>query len=425
MPLIQVLKWDSPPNVFAYRFPNAELNTKSQLIVSEAQEAVFLKEGRFYATFGPGRHVLDTKNFPFLTAFVTSLVSDGVSPFTAEVWFVNKAIPLNIKWGTPDPIQVEDPKYHIWAPIRAFGYYGIQIADVQTFLAKLVGRVPVFTVKTLTEYFKGIMITQVKDVLGDCIIKQGVSVLEVSSKLASLSDIMRDRISERMAPYGVRLVEMSINSITTDESDPGIQKLKNAMANKAEMDILGYTYQQKRSFDTMETAAGNQGSGGSLLSAGMGLGMGVGVGQPMGSAMGGIAQHIAPNAPKGVEVPSQKNEALSTACSKCGAALPKGARFCPSCGDAYIPCPDCGADNDAQAAVCRNCRKPLPKPCMKCGTLVTGRFCRQCGAPLKAVCPNCGIATDDGVKFCPDCGTKIAVPSVDPKSPTKNPGEQP
>lgn len=44
------------------------------------------------------------------------------------------------------------------------------------------------------------------------------------------------------------------------------------MAKKAEMDIIGYNYQQERSFDTLETAAGNSGNGG-MMNAGMGLSM--------------------------------------------------------------------------------------------------------------------------------------------------------
>ena len=42
----------------------------------------------------------------------------------------------------------------------------------------------------------------------------------------------------------------------------------------------------------METAAGNQSAGGTLMNAGMGLGMGVGIGAPMGNMMGTIGQNL-------------------------------------------------------------------------------------------------------------------------------------
>ena len=72
MSMIDVLKWDASPRVLAYHYSDCELNYKSQLIVTESQEAVLVKEGQFYGPIGPGRHTLETKNFPFLTKMVSA-----------------------------------------------------------------------------------------------------------------------------------------------------------------------------------------------------------------------------------------------------------------------------------------------------------------------------------------------------------------
>jgi membrane protease subunit (stomatin/prohibitin family) len=109
-----------------------------------------------------------------------------------------------------------------------------------------------------------------------------------------------------------------INSISADEADPSILQLKKALSKKAEMDIIGYSYVQERSFDALQAAAGNEGSAGALMGAGMGLGMGVGVGSPMGNAMAAIAKEINPSNAKH--------------CINCGVAVPPEARFCPGCG---------------------------------------------------------------------------------------------
>ncbi len=39
MALIDVIKYDGNPNIFAWKYPNDRLNTSTQLIVSETQEA--------------------------------------------------------------------------------------------------------------------------------------------------------------------------------------------------------------------------------------------------------------------------------------------------------------------------------------------------------------------------------------------------
>lgn len=314
------------PNVFAFHHPNSALNSKSQLLVKESQEVVFQKEGLFYGPLLPGRHVLDTKNIPFLTNFVTRLVSRGETPYSAEVWFVSKAVPLNVKWGTSDPILIEDPKYHIVLPVRAFGQYGIAIVDSCKFLAKLVGRVPVFTEKVLSNYFKGIIVTRAKDAIATEMIESNCSLLQIGTKLDNLSKLLEDRISKELADYGVELRMFMVNSISTDEADPSVVQLRKALAKKAEMDIIGYTYTQERSFDTMQTAAGNEGSAGAMMGAGMGLGMGVGVGQPMGGAFAQMAGNI------DVRSSAATNPPAAKFCANCGHALPAGARFCSECG---------------------------------------------------------------------------------------------
>lgn len=429
MKIIEVLKWDAVPRVFAYKYPNVELNTKTQLIVAESQEAVFVKEGQFYGPLGPGRHVLDTKNYPFLTNFVSQLVTGGVSPFPAEVWFVQKAIPLDIKWGTMDPIQVEDPKYHIILPIRAYGQYGIQIVNSQKFLGKLVGRVPVFVEKTLSAYFRGIIITRAKDCIGSYLIDQNISVLQITNKLNAISEFLQEKISSDLEDYGVKVVSFMVNSISTDDKDPAVARLKEALAKKAEMNIIGYTYQQERSFDTMETAAGNQGNGGGMMNAGIGLGMGVGIGTPMGNIMGTMGQNLqtsqmiscpacghsvtadsafCPKCGKKLK-PEKGADTDLIECDKCGTKSPKGTKFCPNCGDVFYCCPSCGADNPENAVICRCCGKSMPRKCSVCGAMVTGnmKFCSECGAALQKTCPNCKEPVESNTKFCPNCGEKL------------------
>ena len=375
MKLVEVVKWDGFPDMFAYRFPETALNTKVQLIVTESQEAVFLKEGEFYGPFGPGRHVLDTKNLPFLTSLATSFLTGGVSPFTAEVWFVQKAIPLDLKWGTNVPIQVEDPKYHIMLPVRAFGQYGLQITNSQKFLAKLVGRIPTFTTDILDAYFKGIIISHAKDCISKYLVEKGISILQISTRILEISELLQEKISEAMDDYGLQTLSFTVHSVTTDENDSAVQQLKAALAKKAEMDIIGYTYHQERSFDTMETAAGNPG-GGAVMNAGIGMGMGVGLGIPIAGAMKNFAENLTAE--------------QVTKCPNCNASIKGNAKFCPECGNALRQ------TFSEDSIKCRNCGAKISSNI---------KFCPECGVRINIFCKKCGTELNGTEKFCPECGT--------------------
>ena len=260
-------------------------------MVNESQEAFLVHGGVYEGPFGAGRHTLTTENIPILRG-IMGLPFGSKSPFSAEVWYVNRVANLNILWGTPDPIQLQDPKYKIMVSVRAFGQYGVRIIDSKKFLLKIVGTLKSFSIDTVAEYFKGVFITRIKTCIATAIVTNGQSVLEISTQLDALSKMLSTALAPEMSEYGIGLSQFNIHSINIPDTDPSLVKLKTALAKRAEMGIVGYNYQQERSFDVMQTAAGNEGTAGSVMGAGLGLGLGVGIGSPLGQTFNGIAQNV-------------------------------------------------------------------------------------------------------------------------------------
>lgn len=377
MAIIDVVTWAAPDDVYAWKHPSNELSTWTQLVVAESQEAVLVKEGQMIGPFSAGRHTLDTDNIPLLTSLF-KLPLGGKSPFTAQVWFVNRAMPLDVRWGTVDPIQLQDPRYNVMLPVRAYGQYGVQVVDTRKFLIKLVGTMSEFTQRTLNDYFRGIILTIAKDTIARFIVKEKIAVLEISAQLKAISAELQTAIEPELAEFGLKLIRFNVNSISVPEEDPAVQQLKGALAERARYDILGTNIQQQRSFDVMEGAATNQGGGAAgTMGAGMGLGMGVAMGQGMGQAMGGIAAQTLPPA------------AASTTCPRCQAANPAGAKFCAACGGSMTPAAPAGL-------TCAKCNTALP---------AGAKFCHSCGTPTVVSCTNCGQQLPTGARFCANCGT--------------------
>lgn len=147
--------------------------------MNESQEAVLFKGGKVCDVFGAGRHTLSTANIPILNQIV-NLPFGRRSPFTAEVWYINKAFCMDVKWGTTSPIQLQDPKYKIFVPVRAFGQFGVQICDAKRFLTKLVGTLPAFDKVAVTKFFRGLYLTKSKDVISSYLVHKDVSILEIN-----------------------------------------------------------------------------------------------------------------------------------------------------------------------------------------------------------------------------------------------------
>ena len=349
---MEVIKWNAPPGVHARKWPSESLGTWSQLVVNESQEAILVKEGKMFGPIGPGRYNLNTKNIPLLEKFV-GIPFKGKTPFTAEVWFVNKSFKLDIRWGTATPIQLRDPLYNIMLPIMARGQFGIAVKETKKFLKKLVGTQQAFTEDELRSYFKGIVLTIAKSAIAKVIVNDKVSILEISTQLLEISNAIESQVKTDFADYGLEVAKFRVISIGTNEEDHAVKELRKALAEKARMDILGTDFTQSRSFDVMERAAGNEGNAGGVLGAGLGMGMGVGMGVPMGNQMGNVAGNLDSSSP------SAPTPGSATHCTNCGQENPPASNFCGGCGQSISRvCSKCSTKLDKSAKFCGNCGEP-------------------------------------------------------------------
>lgn len=296
MALIDVVKWEVNQQEFCHKYPSEDLRIGTQLVVYSAQTAFFVKGGQIYDEFSAGTYTLKSENLPLLNKII-NLPFGGNSPFQAEVWFVNQITRLNMKWGTPTPMQMEDPKYQIIVPIRAFGQYGIKITNPRVFLESLIGNMPSFSANDIDSYFKGKLISYLSSSISKKIVADRVSILDINTQLVDLSEYCNEEINKQFSQkYGISLVDFAIMSINVPQDDPSFEKLKEAKAMMARINITGRdVYQMERSFNVLDKAAENEGAGAQM--------MGIGVGLGIGNVMGGIAGQNLNTRPSAVPPP--------------------------------------------------------------------------------------------------------------------------
>lgn len=407
MALIDVVEWSPQTNdVYAWRFPESNLSTHTQLIVRESQEAVFFSKGQILGKFGPGRHQLSTENLPLLRNLY-GIPFGGTNPFFAEVWFVNKTMPLTIDWRTT-PMRIMDPDYGAMVPIAASGRYGVQVRDAEKFLVKLIGTLREFTSANLTNHFMGPLISKTNSAIASYMTANRVGITQISMQLDQLGQFIGQPMAEFWEEYGLTLTGFYITSIDVDTTTDAGRKISEALTERSAQNIAGYTWQQRQSFDVANNAVGSGsdmgilgmammtgmfGNGGGVgqsvmqqpSQTGFNAGPGFGQQQPVQQqAMGGGMQGGMQGG--GMQVRSQ------VFCANCGKPYATSSRFCPNCGHEYNPCPVCSSDNHENAHRCVTCGAEL----MSNNT-----------AYSDTTCPRCRAIVSVGTKFCPHCGVRL------------------
>jgi membrane protease subunit (stomatin/prohibitin family) len=381
--LIDVVKWDpkGDETLFAYKFPQTNLTTNTQLIVAESQEAILFSKGQIVGKFGPGKHTLDTENLPGLKTLF-GLPFAGKNPYTAEIWFVNKLMPLNLDW-TIDSMTYEDPDYRAMVPLVAKGRYGVSIIDAEKFCVKLVGTAPQFTAKQLTDHFSGAIITKTKSILLQFILTSRIGLKSISAFLDKLSDVLRNSIAEYWEEYGFRLINMYITTIEVDSNTEAGRAIQKAMTEHSAQLIGGYSWADAKSVEIAHNAIDKishpTGYGGGLLHTLLTT-------KVIDNLQNNASRPLQAQPYVSARSSDNSNTVHDVFCSNCAKKFQSNMKFCPHCGDPYIPCPSCGADNDANA-----------QKCVTCGTLLSAGLledaCQRCGYKLQnaAFCPQCGL----------------------------------
>lgn len=376
MKICSVIKYEGGNNVLVWKHPEEDFNTSTQLIVHESQEAVFFCNGQISDVFRAGRYTLSTENIPFLRK-IMNMPTDGETPFHCEVYFVNLVDSMDLIWGTSSPITIKDPVYDIILPVGANGQFAVRVTDSQKLLIKLVGTIHEFSQKTVGSYFKGLLMTEIKDNISRQLTERKISFYEINSHLKEISELLAEDFRDKFASYGIEIVNFFVNAIVVPEDNPAYTRLKEALAKKAEMGVIGYNYGQERTFDVLEKAASNEGDGSSLMGAGVGLGMGV----PIGGMIGGVMNQA-------IQQTTGSMESGKT-CPQCHKEVPAQAIFCNYCG--------CKISNENSTILCRKCGQSVP----------WGKFCISCGSLLQNQCPKCGGDNPDNAGFCMKCGEKL------------------
>ncbi|MCP4140999.1 MAG: helix-turn-helix domain-containing protein [Chloroflexi bacterium] len=327
---------DEMENELVHRFPETgigDYRIGSQVIVREAQNAVFFRDGQALDKFGPGRHTIATGNIPKVIDFIGKAFNNR-TPFPAEVYFVSMKEFPELKWGTPQPIIVRNPGVGLGvALLQGFGTYSIEVSDPQQFVTQVVGTKASYMMDDIDDRLRTMLLSKLTDLLGET--GANNSVLEMIGLAEELGAGVRAKAQPDFAALGLTLKSFYIGNLKP--SSKSAQELRDmGMLDMA-------TYTQLQAADAMRDAANNEG-GGAGLTAGIGAGMGIGnlmQNATSGSAMAQNQQKAAPAAASGgggmpsVMTPAEAAAILKVSQEDVMAAIEAGDLKAKKLGSAY------------------------------------------------------------------------------------------
>lgn len=199
----------------------------SSLRVKDGEVAVFVykqKDGEVQDFIvGPFDQIIKTANLPILASAI-GLAYEGGTPFQAEVYFINLAHIIQIKFGVPF-FDIYDPRFaDFGVPVAIRGTVSFRIADYREFIK--LHRLNNFSLDDFQRQIRDTVSRYVKDAVANAPAANNIPVIQIETKTAQINDAVEYDIGERLKEnFGVLVSGVDMGAIEIDKTSEGYRQL--------------------------------------------------------------------------------------------------------------------------------------------------------------------------------------------------------
>lgn len=203
------------------------IRSGSSLCVKDGEVAVFVykqKDGKMQDfIIGPFEQKLKTANLPILSGIVGAFVG-GDTPFQAEVYFINLAKVIQIRFAVPY-FGISDfrfPDYSV--PVAVRGTITFKISDYRQFIE--LHRLSSFDLPSFEQQVKDAVCRYVKNEVTNAPTTYSIPVIQIERKIAEINNIVEEKLSKRLFDdFGVEVSGVDIGAIDIDKSSDEYSEL--------------------------------------------------------------------------------------------------------------------------------------------------------------------------------------------------------
>ena len=182
---------------------------------------------------GPYDGIVQTNNLPVIASLVSNLYAGG-TPFPAEVYFINLANLIQIKFGVPY-FDIFDPDFKDYGfPVAVRGSMNFKITDYEEFIA--LHRLDEFGMGAFQTQIRDAVTRLVKQVVINATVKDGIPATQIERRLDDINDLVKARVAPALHDdFGVTVTRIDISTIEIDKDSDGYKRVQAMTQNKANM----------------------------------------------------------------------------------------------------------------------------------------------------------------------------------------------
>ncbi len=233
--ILDVIRCDEPSYlVWKWRPEGASRSNRenairwgSSLRVKDGEAVVFVynqKNGVYQDySLGPYDGILKTENLPVISNII-GMAYDGGTPFQAEVFFVNLAKIIQVRFGVPF-FDVYDPRFPDYGvPVAVRGTISFHIDNVGRFIQ--LHRLQSFSLDDFQKQIRDAVCRYTKDAVANAPAAHNIPVVQLETKTAQINDSVEYDLGKRLEEdFGVSVSGVDIGAIEIDKDSDSYAQL--------------------------------------------------------------------------------------------------------------------------------------------------------------------------------------------------------
>jgi membrane protease subunit (stomatin/prohibitin family) len=248
-----VWKWRPSGDANSTKKENA-IRYGSSLRVKDGELAVFVyqqKDGSMQDFIvGPYDQTIKTANFPILSSIVGAAFG-GASPFQAEIYFINLAGNVPIKFGIPY-FNITDYRLTDFpVPMSVRGQIIFNITDYKLFIKNT--RLINFELDDFKNLIKSAVTSSVKSGVMNINRTNPLNLVQIEENLDFINENLKAKLKDTFSEdFGVNLKRFDIDSLEMDQESEGYKKLLKVTRDQQEKTYVAQTDVNNKNLKDMQ-----------------------------------------------------------------------------------------------------------------------------------------------------------------------------
>lgn len=235
--------FDGNPGELIWKSYVNVLSSKARIYSRKDCDVVFLRNGAFLGAFNDREeyYTFDSNDLEHQSLF-QQLFNGKKNSQNCEIYYINRLVQTENKWGTSNRIDIYDKEYDIFTSVGAHGTYRFSISNSLKLFSKVQGFKSGLHQDDLKEFFKNELNMEIRHIISNFFATHQLGIKDlalVTTLEKKVSEMIFSQVKELFEKYGVHLDKFIISQFMMEESF--IQKInqikKDAILNNLKQDV--------------------------------------------------------------------------------------------------------------------------------------------------------------------------------------------